>query len=100
MPEVKLRNSYRYLFKKSETFPLLCEYTFSLMTFTVNNQEYFVAKSAVHSVNIRNKHLLHRQTANLSCFQKSAYYVGVNIFSNPPPNSKSLMNEKAQFKDI
>lgn len=69
------------------------------MKFTVNNKGHFLAKSAANSVNKWNKHFLHRQTANLSCFQKSANYVGINIFSNLPSNPKSLKNEKAQFKD-
>jgi hypothetical protein len=40
----------------------------------------------------------HRPIANLLCFQKSTYYVGIKIFNNLPSGLKSLMNEKAQFK--
>jgi hypothetical protein len=54
--------------------------------------------SAVHSVNTRNKHHLHRPIANLTCFQKSTYYSGIKIFNNLPSSLKHLMNEKAKFK--
>jgi hypothetical protein len=37
-------------------------------------------------------------STNLTCFQKSAYYSGIKVFSNLPSSLKSLMNEKAQFK--
>jgi hypothetical protein len=51
-----------------------------------------------HSVNTRNKNQLHKPTANLSCFQKSAYYAGIKISNNLPSNLTSLVNKKAQFK--
>jgi hypothetical protein len=63
-----------------------------------SNQERFGANADVHSVDTRNKHNLHRPTANLSCFQKNAYYAGIKIFNNLPSDLKSLMNDKAQFK--
>ena len=48
----------------------------------LNNEELLQTNSAVHSVNTRNEHLLHRPNANFSCFQKSAYHVRINIFNN------------------
>jgi len=52
------------------------------MNFYVNNQELFETNSWIHSVNTRNRDHLHRQLANLSCFQKSAYYAGIKIFNS------------------
>jgi hypothetical protein len=95
---VKSRNSCRNLFKRLDTLPLPCEYIFTLMNFVVNNQEYFQTNSAIHNVNARNRNQLHRQTANLSYFQKSAYFAGIKIFNRLPSNLSSLMNKKAQFK--
>jgi hypothetical protein len=40
MAGVKPRNSCRSLFKRLEILALPCEYIFSLMNFTVNNQEH------------------------------------------------------------
>jgi hypothetical protein len=60
-------------FKRSDIVTLTYEYTFSLMNFTVSNQEHFQTNSALHSVNTKNRHDLHRPAAILSCFQKSVY---------------------------
>jgi IS1 family transposase len=95
---VKSRNSCRNLFMRLEILPLPCEYIFILMNFLVNNQEHFQTNSAIHSVNTRNRDHLHRPIANLSCFQRSAYYAGIKIFNRLPSNLRSLMNKKAQFK--
>jgi hypothetical protein len=80
------------------TFP--CGYVLILMycCIVVNNQENFQTNSAVHGVNTRNRGHLHRPTANLSCFQKSAYYAGIKIFNSLPSNLRSLMNKQTQFK--
>jgi hypothetical protein len=100
MVAIKPQNSCRDRFKRLQILPLPCEYIFSLINFIINNQEHFQANLAVQSVNTRNKHHLNRLTANLSCFQKSAYYASIKIVSNLPSSLKSLMNEKAQFKAV
>jgi hypothetical protein len=56
--------------------------------------------SAIHCVNTRNKHYLHRPIANLTCFQKNVYYSGIKVFNNLPASLKSLMNEKTTFKIV
>jgi hypothetical protein len=81
-----------------EILPLLCDYIFTLMNFVVNNQEHFQTNSAIHCVNTRNRDHLHRPTANLSCFQKSAHCAGIKIFNRLPSNLRSLMNKKEQCK--
>jgi hypothetical protein len=47
---------------------------------------------------LRHKHYLHKPTANLYCFQKSAYYAEIKFFNNLPSDLKSLMHESARFK--
>jgi hypothetical protein len=98
MAGVKPINSCRSVFKKLKILALPCQYIFSLMNFTVNNQEHFQINSAIHSVNTRNKNQLHRPIANLSFFQKSAYYAGIKIFNTLPSSLTSLVNKKTQFK--
>jgi IS1 family transposase len=83
---VKSRNSCRNLLMTLEILPLPCKYIFTLMNFAVNNQEHFQTNSAVHSVNTRNRNHLHRPAANLSCFQKIAYYAGIKILNSLPSN--------------
>jgi hypothetical protein len=64
-------------------------------TLKINSQR-FQTNSAIHRT--RNKNQLHSPVAILSCFQKSAYYAGINIFNSLPSSLTSLINEKAQFK--
>jgi hypothetical protein len=99
MVGIKPRNSCRDLFKKLQILPLPCEYIFSWLNFIISNQGHFQTNSVVHSVNTRNKHRLQRPIANLTGFQKSTYYSGINIFNNLPSSLKSLMNENATFKE-
>jgi hypothetical protein len=89
---VKYRTSCRNLFMSLEILPYPCEYIFTLMNFVLNNQEHFQTNSAVHSVNTRDRDHFHRPTANLSCFQKSAYYDGIKIFNSLPSDLRSLVN--------
>jgi hypothetical protein len=93
----KPQTSFRNLFEKAQILPLPWEYIFTLLNFVLNNLEHFQASSAIHCVNTRNKHNLHRPVASLTCFQKSTYYTGINIFNNLPASLKSLMYEKANF---
>jgi hypothetical protein len=90
----KPQTPFRDPFKKLQILPLPCEYIFSLLNFVINNLEHFQTNLAIHCVNTRNKHNLHRPVANLTCFQKTTYYLGIKIFNNLPASLKSLMNEK------
>jgi hypothetical protein len=86
------------LFKKLEILPVPSQYIYSLMNFFVNNQEHFQTNSLIHNMNMRNKHQLHRPTANLSCFQKNAFYSGIRVFNNLTRSITNLKNEKTKFK--
>jgi hypothetical protein len=88
----------RDLFKKLQILLHPREYIFSLLNYVINNPEHFQTNSVIRCVNTRNKHHLHRPTANLTCFQKSTYYSGIKIFNNLPASLNSLMNKKAKFK--
>jgi IS1 family transposase len=78
------RTSCRSLFKKLQILPIPCQYIQSILNFVVNNQETFQTNLEIHNISARNKHHLHRPNANLSCFQKSAYYTGIRIFNRLP----------------
>jgi hypothetical protein len=67
---VKPGNSCRSLRKRLEIVTLPCKYIFSVMIFIVNNQEHFQTGTDLHSVNTRNRLVLHRPAAKLSCFRK------------------------------
>ena len=68
------------------------------MSFFIGNQEKFQTNLSVHNINTRNKHHLHRLVANLSCFQKGAFYSGTRIFNSLPRSITNLKNEKTRFK--
>ena len=73
------------------------------MNFIINNQEIFQTNSSVHHINARNKHHLHRLNANLSCFQKSTFYAGINIFNIfniLQPSVAILKNDMEEFKAV
>jgi hypothetical protein len=89
MVDIKPQHSCRGLFMRLQILPLPSEYIFSLLYFIINNLEHFQINSAVHGVNTRNKHHLHRPLANLTCFQKSKYYSGIKIFNNLTSSLKS-----------
>jgi hypothetical protein len=64
----------RDLFKKLQILPLPCEHIFSLLNFVINNLEHFQTNSAIHCVNTRNMHHLHRPTANLTFSEKHTIF--------------------------
>jgi hypothetical protein len=66
----------------------------------VNIEQNYQTNSSVHSINMRNKHRIYWPNASLSCFQKSALFVGSGIVSRLPRGYMSLKNEKAQFKAV
>ena len=68
------------------------------MSFIVNNGEKFQTNSYVHKSDTTNEYHQRRQNANISSFQKSAFYAGVRTFYSLPRSLTSLRNEKAQFK--
>jgi hypothetical protein len=94
----KPQNPCRDLFKKLQITPFPCKCILPLLNFIIKNLEHFQTNSAIHCVNTKNKHHLHRPVANLTYFQESTYYSGTKIFNNLPASLKSLKNEKANFK--
>ena len=89
--------SCRKLFKKLEILTVPSQYTHSLTSFFIRNQENFQTNSSVHSINTRNKHHLHSPIANLSCFQKDASSSRIRIFNSLSRSITNLKNEKTQF---
>jgi hypothetical protein len=92
MAGVQPRNSCRHKFKR---YFLQCEYIFSLMSFSVTNQEHFETNSAVQSANTRNKyHLMDQLSSSRHVFRKAF----INILNNLPCSLLSLIDEKTEFK--
>jgi hypothetical protein len=93
MAGVKRRVFCKELFKKFNILPLASEFLLSLLSFVVDNMEKFHTNSDIHNINTRHKHDLHEPSANLTSYQKGAYYVGITLFSTLPDSIKSLNHD-------
>jgi hypothetical protein len=92
------RDSCRELFKHLRILPLQSQYILSLLLFIVDNKNLFHANSEVCSINTRQNFHLHDPQANLTLYQKVAYYSGIKIFNNLPPNIRNLSCDVKKFK--
>ena len=76
------------IFKKWRILPLQSQYTLSLSLFVMNNENLFHCNSEIHGFNTRQSSNLHEPQANLSLYQKVAYYSGIKVFDSLPPPSQ------------
>jgi hypothetical protein len=60
--------------------------------------EKFQTNSDIHNINTRYKHDFHQPNANLTSYQKGAYYAGIKLFNNLPDSIKSLNHDIKVFK--
>jgi hypothetical protein len=82
--------SCRELFKKFNILPLVSELFLSLQSFTVDNVEKSQTNFDIQSINTRHKHNVHMPNANLTNYEKGAYYAGIKLFNIVSSNIKSL----------
>ena len=85
---------FRELFKHLRILPLQSQYilVISLSLFVVDNKNFFHVKSEIHSINTRQNSNIHQPQANLTLYQKGAYYCGIKVFNNlPPPQHKKFI---------
>jgi len=76
---------FHSLFKKLRILSLQSQYIYCLSLFVVNNKNLFHVNSEIRSFNSRQNSNLHRRQANLSLYQKGAYYSGIKflVVSSP-----------------
>jgi hypothetical protein len=84
--------------KHLRILPLHSQYILSLLLFTVDNKNLFHVNSEIHSINTRQNFHLHQPQANLTLYQKGAYYSGIKVFNNFPPNIRNLSCDVKRFK--
>jgi hypothetical protein len=87
------RDSCRELFKHVRILPLQSQYILSLLLFIVDNKNLFHVNSDIYSINMRQNSNLHQPQANITLYQKGAYYSGIKGFNNlpPPPQHKKFI---------
>jgi hypothetical protein len=74
------RVSCRNLFKKLRILPLTSQNMLSLLMFVVQNR-IFLTNNENHNVDTRQRNNLYLPQANLTIYQKGAYYLGIKIFN-------------------
>jgi hypothetical protein len=89
---------YRDLFKKLHILPLTSQYLLSLLMFVVQHKDLFITSIESHNLETRQSNNLYIPQANLSIYQKGAYYSGIKIFNKLPSNIKNVNGNIAKFK--
>ena len=74
------RVSCRNLFKKLEILPLTSQCMLPLLMFVLQNKNFFLTNNENHNIGSRQWHNLYLPQANLTIYQKGAYYSGINFF--------------------
>jgi hypothetical protein len=92
------RVSFRNLFRKFHILPLTSHYLLSLFMFVLQHKDLFITSMDSHNLVTRQSNNLYTPQANLSVYQKGAYYSGVKIFNKLPSNIKNVNGNITKFK--
>jgi hypothetical protein len=66
--------------------------------FVVQHKDLFISSMDSHNLETRQSNNLYTPQANLSVYQKGAYYSGVKIFNKLPSNIKNVNVNITKFK--
>ena len=72
--------SCRNLFKKLQILPLTSQYILSLLMSVVQNKNFFSTNNENRNLDSKQRNNLYLPQANLTIYQKEAYYSGIKIF--------------------
>ena len=93
------RVSCRNLLKKLQILPLTSKYLLSLLMFLIQNKNLFSINTENHNIDTRQRNNLSLPEANLTTYQKAAYYSGIKVFNNLPLEIKNVAgNQKKSLK--
>jgi len=70
----------------------------SLLMFVVQNKIFFLTKNENHHLYTRRRNNLYLPQANLTIYQKGAYYLGIKFFHNLPLEIRMLLVTKKNVK--
>jgi len=70
----------------------------SLLMFVVQNKTFFLTNTENYNLDTRQRNNLYLPQANLTIYQKGAYYLGINIFNNLPSEIKNVASNQKKFK--
>ena len=66
--------------------------------FEVQNKNLFMTNNENHNLDTRQRNNLYLPQANLTIYQKGAYYSGIKMFNNRPLEIKNIANNQNKFK--
>jgi len=69
----------------------------SILMLVVQNKNFFSTSIENHNIDTRQRNNLYLLQANLTIYQKEAYYLGIKIFSNLPLEIKNVTGNKKKF---
>jgi hypothetical protein len=93
------RFSCKGSFKKLDALPVPCEYVFPLLILIITNFNKFLTITAVHGVNTKTNHQLHRPTLLFSCIHRDVLYSGIKIIYRLPAHILELKNEAIKLME-
>jgi len=74
--------------------PLTSQYMLSLLMFVVQNKNFFLPNNENHSLDTRQRYNLYFPQANLTIYQKGAYYLGIKIFNTLHSEIKNVASNQ------
>ena len=78
--------------------PFTSQYVLSLLMFVVQNKNLFLTNNENHNIDTRQRNNLHLPQADLTIYQKGAYYLGIKFFNNLPLEIKIVNGNQKKFK--
>ena len=78
--------------------PLTSQYMLSLLMFVVQNKNFFLTNNESHNIDTRQRNNLYLPQANLTIYQKRAYYSRIKIFNNLPLEIKIFSDKQRSLK--
>ena len=63
-----------------------------------SKQKLFLTNNENHNLDTRQRNNLYLPQANLTMYQKGAYYLGIKIFNNLPLEIKNVAGNPKKFK--
>jgi len=69
----------------------------SLLVFVVQNKNLFLTNNENHNLDTRQRNNIYIPEANLTIYQKGAYYSGIQFFNNKPLEIKNVAGNQKKF---
>jgi len=92
------RVSCRNLFKKLQILSLTSQCILSLLMFVVQNKNLFSRSTENNNIDTRQRNNLYLLQANLTIYQRGAYYSGIKIINNFPLDIKNVTYNQKGLK--